>query len=130
MTWPANALMLEPCVEPARTSATLPLRGGGIMVHVLPPCCRWSLRANASEVATISEAWGSPLPGAILTSISAGDRHALSVGPDEWLLLAGRRQAGDTIARRPPAAPFSLVDVSHRNVAIEVTGPSGAIALN
>ena len=61
-------------------------------------------------------------------SASEGARSALWLGPDEWLLiaedspvdLAGRLEAA-------LAAVFhALVDVSHRQIAIEIAGPGAA----
>jgi sarcosine oxidase subunit gamma len=55
------------------------------------------------------------------------------LGPDEQL-LAGPRSDGPAMGRWLEAAlaalPHSLVDVSHRQVAIELRGPAAATILN
>ena len=82
-----------------------------VRLVALPPATRISLR-------------GAPTPetGATINRATAsGDRTALMLGPDEWLLLGGD----------PPAVlPANMVDVSHRSAGIEVAGPFAAEALN
>jgi sarcosine oxidase subunit gamma len=58
-------------------------------------------------------------------SATAGERAALWLGPDEQLLLAPvadaeaiARQLGESLS----ALPHSLVDVSHRQIALQVSG--------
>ncbi len=56
---------------------------------------------------------------------------ALCVGPDEWFILApisGAKAIEDSF--RTIAAPHSLVDVGHREVGVEISGPSASLLLN
>jgi sarcosine oxidase subunit gamma len=66
-------------------------------------------------------------------SASAGVRTALWLGPDEQLLLAPLAD-GEVIARQLReslgALPHSLVDVSHRQFALEVSGLQAQNVLN
>jgi len=66
-------------------------------------------------------------------SASAGQRTALWLGPDEQLLLAPTAD-GEVIARQLSqslsALPHSLVDVSHRQIALEVSGSQAQKVLN
>jgi sarcosine oxidase, subunit gamma len=66
-------------------------------------------------------------------SASQADRAALWLAPDEQLLLTSVTD-GETVARQLRAAlsklPHSLVDVSHRQIAIEVRGPTAPNVLN
>jgi sarcosine oxidase subunit gamma len=66
-------------------------------------------------------------------SASAGVRTALWLGPDEQLLLAPLAD-GEVIARQLReslgALPHSLVDVSHRQIALEVSGLQAQNVLN
>lgn len=61
-----------------------------------------------------------------------GDQAAaLWLGPDEQLLLGP--EGADLAATLAPALrdlPHSLVDVSHRQIALEVSGPHAAAVLN
>jgi sarcosine oxidase, subunit gamma len=59
------------------------------------------------------------------------NRAALCLGPDEHLLLGPN--AGEIAGALEPALdglPHSLVDVSHRQTAMEISGPHAAVALN
>jgi sarcosine oxidase subunit gamma len=62
-----------------------------------------------------------------------GERAALWQGPDEQLLLTSVGD-GPTLSRQLRAAlselRHSLVDVSHRQIALEVSGPQAADLLN
>jgi sarcosine oxidase, subunit gamma len=92
-------------------------------VKIVPaaPCARLSLRAPASSVQALSVALGLDLPTRPKTSASADGRAALWLGPDEWLILG---QDGDDLLQRLAGVEVlhSAVDVSHRNVGIEISG--------
>ena len=92
---------------------------------VLPPAERISLRAPAASVAALSKALGVDLPQKPKTSASKGGRTALWLGPDEWLVIdeAGKDPLADCAEVK---ALHSAVGISHRNVAISVTGPAAA----
>ncbi len=92
-------------------------------VDVLPaaPASRVSLRAPAESVAALSSALGLTLPTRPKTSAREGDRAALWLGPDEWLILD--RDGTDLSAALAQVDAFhSAVDVSHRNFGITVSG--------
>ncbi|MBB5042752.1 sarcosine oxidase subunit gamma [Shinella fusca] len=105
--------------------------GGSAGARVTPaaPATRLSLRAGADALGALSAAFGLTLPTRPKTSASAGGRHALWLGPDEWLLID--ENEADLMALAAGAGVLhSAVDVSHRNTAILVSGPhaAGAIA--
>jgi sarcosine oxidase subunit gamma len=92
-----------------------------VKLATLPPAHRISLRAPATSVAALSEALGLTLPQKPKTSASKGSRTALWLGPDEWLVID---DASDPLeACAAVEALHSAVGISHRNVAISVTGP-------
>jgi sarcosine oxidase subunit gamma len=94
----------------------------GVKVATLPPAHRISLRAPAASVEALSKALGLALPEKPKASASKGNRTALWLGPDEWLLIdEGTNDPLDACAR--VEALHSAVGISHRNVAIAVTGP-------
>lgn len=98
-------------------------------VTVASPASRLSLRAPAESVAGLSSALGLDLPTRPKTSASSDSRHALWLGPDEWLVID---EAGADLAAllKPVAAFHSAVDVSHRNAAFVVSGKGAATAIN
>jgi len=98
---------------------------------MLPATTRISVRAGAVAAATLGRVLGillGSVPGRAMTS---RDRAALWLGPDEWLVLAPA-EAG--LAQHAAASlgglPASVVDISHGNAAIEVTGPHAAWCIN
>ena len=97
------------------------LSANGIDIRPASGATRLSLRAPSASLAALSKALGVKLPVAPKTSATAGARHALWLGPDEWLLID--EAEGDLAgACRGVKALHSAVDVSHRNAAILVFG--------
>ncbi|TIX05542.1 MAG: sarcosine oxidase subunit gamma family protein, partial [Mesorhizobium sp.] len=96
---------------------------------MLPPAERISLRAPDASVAALSKALGVTLPQKPKTSAAKAGRTALWLGPDEWLVI-------DEVGKDPLAdcakvtVLHSAVGISHRNVAISVTGPAAAATIN
>lgn len=86
-----------------------------------PAATRLSLRAPAASLAALSKALGVKLPEKPKTSASRGARHALWLGPDEWLVI-DEGEADLVAACAKASALHSAVDVSHRNIAILVSG--------
>ncbi len=96
-------------------------------------CTRLSLRISRKNLSKAAAAFGQDIPKEIGELSSAGENMALCLGPDEWLLLASE-DAGEEIATRfaemREQTAHSLVDVSHRTVAIDISGPAAAMVLN
>lgn len=99
-----------------------------VKLGILPPAHRISLRARADAVAALSKALGLTLPEKPKTSASKGGRTALWLGPDEWLVID---EANDPLeACASVEALHSAVGISHRNIAISVTGAGAANTIN
>ena len=102
-------------------------------VTILPPATRLAMRAGGEAVPTIGDAFGLVLPTEACTSTSNGSRAALWLGPDEWLLIAPDGEAAALVGWMQDAlgeTPASIVDVSDRNIGIEVKGEKAAEAIN
>jgi sarcosine oxidase subunit gamma len=109
-----------------------PLRLGGT-VQLLPPASRWSLRGARPVMAAAGAVLGLGLSELACQSAVNNQRAALWLGPDEQLLLApvaDSTAVATQLAEALAALPHSLVDVSHRQLALEVTGPTASTALN
>lgn len=104
----------------------------GPRVRVLKPEARFSLRLRLGD-GSPAEAAGFQLDQRINSVVTNGARWSARLGPDEWL-IGGPEDDADEIARAVETAlgerPHSLVAVSHRNVAIEISGPLANEALN
>lgn len=100
--------------------------GPGVTLTPLAPRQRISLRAAAQSLQAVEAKLGLALPTRPKTSASVDGLSALWLGPDEWLVLGD----DDAAAAEPLPARLagvdgvSVVDVSHRNVAIAVEGPA------
>jgi sarcosine oxidase subunit gamma len=89
-----------------------------------PAFARCSLRAGEGVLPRITDALGFALPQTACRSASLGARHALWLGPDEWLLLCAPDDGlGDALAAALAGQPHSLVEVSCRQTALIVSGP-------
>ena len=107
---------------------------GSAALAVLPPASRFVLRGRPGAVEAAASGFGAPLPQQACRAVTVGEgRAALWLGPDEWLLLAppeGGAALAGALERALDGHPHSLVDVSHRQVGIEISGPDATAALN
>jgi sarcosine oxidase subunit gamma len=114
---------------PRRTSAVTATAG----LHLLPPMTRYILRGDAHAIRAAGTAIGVEVEQVRCRASQHGSRAALWLGPDEYLLLGpeaeGRVLAG-ALADALQAQAHSLVDVSHRQTALEISGPRAADILN
>jgi sarcosine oxidase subunit gamma len=104
-----------------------------VTIAMLPEAARFSVRGDGSAAAALGYAFGLDVPQDPCRSATAGDRTALWLGPDEWLLLAPDGEAEAltaTLSEALRSTPGSVVDISDRQVAIAVTGAKAAEALN
>jgi sarcosine oxidase subunit gamma len=97
-----------------------------------PFATRWLLRGGPEVSAPVGAAFGAPPPLQPLRAAAAGMRAALWLGPDEWLLIAEDDAAGLSEALEVSLfdVPHALIDVSHRQCAIELSGPGAARLVN
>jgi len=98
-----------------------------------PPRTRFSLRVGLDVAAAPAVAAGLPISTVPCRAVSIGDWSALWLGPEEQLLI-GPEDAGVAmkalVERTLHGLEFSLVDVSHRQGALEIHGPQAAAMIN
>ena len=108
-------------------------RGARFTIADVAPAERFIFRGGEAARAACSAAFGPELPVSPGSAHELGGRAALWLGPDEWLLIA-EHEAVDTIAMEIEDeltdVPHSLVDVSHRQVGLAVSGADAARALS
>jgi sarcosine oxidase subunit gamma len=113
--------------------AGTPAAGAAVELSAAPPRAKFALRCRADAVAAAGQVFGIALPREACRAAIAGDRAALWLGPDEWLLFAAERDAG-AIAGELAAAlggtHHSLVDVGHRSCGFTVRGAQAATVIN
>jgi sarcosine oxidase, subunit gamma len=91
----------------------------------LPAAARHTLRGGPAVRLAAESALELPLPASACRAVVQGERAALWLGPDEWLLICPEHAGEETTATLGAALaelPHSLVDVSHRQVALELAG--------
>ena len=96
-------------------------------LHPLPDAARYILRGGPDIRLVAEQALRLSVPANACRAISEGERAALWLGPDEWLLISP--QGSDDTATLGAALgprPHSLVDVSHRQLGVEIRGPQAA----
>lgn len=100
---------------------------------LLPPCARFVFQGGEVACKTAGDAFRLALPTQACRANADGERAALWLGPDEFLLLApAADMAGIAVAVSKALArtPHSLVEVSARQVAIAVRGNDASLRLN
>jgi sarcosine oxidase, subunit gamma len=114
--------MPEAAVGPPRD---LPLAGRRLItpdnrltIVPAPAASRYVLRCRPADALLVGNALGIGLPIQACRSHMSGSKAALWLGPDEWLLIADPAHAW----ARVEGVVISLVDVSHKSVAIELKG--------
>lgn len=105
----------------------------GSAIRVLPPLSRFTLRGLAPVMAAAGAALGLKISELACRSATNHERAALWMGPDEQLVLAPVTD-GETVAAllrdALSALPHSLVEMSHRQLALEVVGPTAQTLLS
>jgi sarcosine oxidase, subunit gamma len=121
-------------VTPSEAALSMPGQRNDDQFAVTPAPAlgRLALRGDDAVAQGAGAALGLTMPRSPLASVSAGDTSALWLGPDEWLVLVPAERLSATIAalsKALAALPHSLVDVSHRQVGLALSGRLAARVL-
>ena len=101
------------------------------LVSALPSATRYILRGNDRVMLAAGAALGLEISQVACRAVVNGEVAALWLGPDEQLLLAPEgRELAATLATALRDLPHALVEVSHRQTALEVRGVQAALLLN
>jgi len=103
-------------------------------LKALPPAMRFILHGDAAARATAAPIWGAAFAAEACRALSHGPRATLWLGPDEYLLWGADSEseaaATDALEQALGSAPHALVNISHRQFALEVSGPHAALILS
>lgn len=117
---------------PEHSAVRLAARSGD-WLRSIAPATRFVLQGGPAARAAAGLAFGVPLPESPCRANSSGNHAALWLGPDEQLLL-GPAGGSQMIAAGLEAAltgiAHSLVDVSQRQIALQICGHHAAAILN
>jgi len=104
-------------------------------LQVLTRGSRFIFHGNAEARAAASTAWGAAFAEEPCRARVLGERATLWLGPDEYLLWDGASGADPATATAAIAAaieqalgglPHALVDISHRQIGLQVSGAHAA----
>jgi sarcosine oxidase subunit gamma len=101
-------------------------------MRVKPPASRLILQCDAAARSAAATAWGVPFSEEPCRAQILGQRATLWLGPDEHLLWQASREVAlpiEDLEGALSAHVHSLVDVSHRQVALEIFGSNAAAIL-
>lgn len=109
----------------AESTIASPFRGQSTAITPCETMNRAILRCREADIDRISGLIGVALPREACRSARNGTVSALWLGPDEWLLLHAEFEDGwvPDLSAKLQGQLCSLVDVSHRQVALSVNGP-------
>jgi sarcosine oxidase subunit gamma len=99
----------------------------------VPALARFSLRGDLGLLGNALSSVRVPISRAACRAVEGELCAALWLGPDEQLLLAPDHhsaQLAQVLQASLASTSHSLVDVSHRQTAFEVTGPTARLLLN
>jgi sarcosine oxidase, subunit gamma len=111
-------------------------------ISALPPAMRFIMQGDSGARSAAAAVWAVAFAEQSCRAMVQGARATLWLGPDEYLLLGGidERQAAAHESQADDAAgalelaladiPHSLVNISHRQVALEVSGPHARTILS
>ena len=108
-------------------------QGDAVAIRLLAPRARFSLRLDPSRLSRAKGSAGFALDLPINRCQAVGGRAAMRLGPDEWLLCGPQGEAAQIAADVEAALAglhHALVDVGHARIALSVSGPRAADAIN
>lgn len=94
-------------------------------LHVVRDSARYVFRADAGARLAAGTALGASLAAVTGRAVTHGARAALALGPDEHLFIVPESEAATLrtlLATGLAGRPHSLVDVSHRQVGLQLSG--------
>jgi sarcosine oxidase, subunit gamma len=103
-------------------------------LKALPPALRFILHGGREVREAAAAAWGAGFAEEACRAMVGDGRATLWLGPDEYLLFGAAAQESEAMHAALEHAlrgmPCALVDISHRQFALEVSGPHAATILS
>ena len=119
---------------PDAATRSLPPVPATAWMRAMPPAMRFVLHGDARVRALAAPVWGAAFAEEPCRALFQNGRATLWLGPDEYLLLgadaASEIAAADALEHSLSALPHALVNISHRQFALEVSGSHAATLLS
>ncbi len=116
------------------TTRSLPSAAATQWLMSMPPAARFVLHGDAAARAAAAPVWGTAFAEQACRAEIGNGRAALWLGPDEYLLLSADIESEAALAASLEQAlgdlPHALVNISHRQFALEIRGPHAATILS
>lgn len=109
------------------------LRSGTVTGEVMEEKVRLSLRLKSKDRMAIAKAVGLTLPIKIGATSIKTNAMVACLGPHEWILIAEKSKYSklyEKLLKLSSKYVMSVTDVSHRNVALTLTGAAAAETVN
>lgn len=106
---------------------------GRLDVRPAQDTSRFILRITPARLALAEKALGAKIPAKIGELVKTGETVVACIGPDEWYIWTEEAKAGAiTVAfgKLYESEPHSLVEVSHRETGIDISGQQAEWLLN
>lgn len=100
-----------------------------VSIETAAPAARINFRATPKGAKDFGKAIGLELPTEPGQVAKKASTLAVWIGPDEWLIVDEKKSIDDLMPRRENAQ-FSATDISHRNVAFQLSGEGASAVLN
>ena len=100
-----------------------------VTIEAAAAASRISLRASEAGTKSFEKGLGFKLPRKPKTSASKGGKHALWLGPDEWIII-NEDDVDTSMVPRLPNKEFAATEISHRNAAVIVSGAGAQATLS
>jgi sarcosine oxidase subunit gamma len=103
-------------------------------MKAMPPAMRFILHGDVRVRAAAAPVWGAAFAEEPCRAVLHAARATLWLGPDEYLLLgtdeASEVAAAEALERSLTGMPHALVNIGHRQFALEVSGAHAATLLS
>ncbi len=109
------------------------LQSGAVIAVVAEEKLRLSLRVKSSDRAAIGKELGLTLPVKIGATSNKAEAMVACLGPDEWIVIADKDKHSKLYGKALKLSGkyiMSVTDISHRNVALILSGPAAAETVN
>lgn len=105
------------------------LANASVTIETAGHASRLSFRATSKGATAFGKSLGLALPSEPGATSAKGGKHALWLGPDEWLII-DEKQPDVSLMPKLANKKFSATDISHRNVAYIISGSGAESLLN
>ncbi len=118
-----NRTLSRMSVLVGRAEVEIPAPNDAFGLHIQPDTARRSLRLSEADAFQLGSIAGFEIAQPI-NSVTGADHRSIRLGPDEWLLVARKEQRDFDAALAQAIGQYrhALTDVSHRSIAVDVTG--------